>query len=818
MTASFLLTLPPLLVILLKWTTLLVLGWTVHWLLRQRHARWRLILWRSLLCFGLVLPLTYSVPIHMLRIPVESMTDSIVDLSDVAAPVAKGGAVQPAEIPRTTPDTGRTIQTVSSPQTKSLPGVGSWEAFLVMIWALGCAYGAVRLVVLHVQLSRLRKNAVVSSPSLQKLVEEIRERLGVRRTIEIRVSDSVTSPFVCGLVKPAIILPERLVRNLSSGEVSALLSHEIAHVRQHDLVWCISWRWMKAVYWFHPLVWKIPSAHSLACEQEADRIASGQLGDHDSYAQLLARMALRALALPNVETTLTVNGTAQIVQRLKHLGRGGMRAWNWKYSVAGFGLMGMLFLTIAGCEFSKTSPAGTNASTPVEFKKVLVLVEDEDGKPIEGATILPDGFRVKGRHAPDAYHWGPKQFGGPVRATTDREGKAYVKYPVIGIPEEKELTGKLIFEVSHPEFSTARVQEYSVNGTEKPIQMKRGIPLEVSGHFGSGRQPVLDLVPNVNGSVSGGEVHPEDWQKKENGVFAFHKLSPGGHLLQLMGRLPSGEIVYSETLAFIGEKGKQYNFALEMKPGIRLEGRIDGKVPRPVKNGRVLVRVRPKEIPAWLDPEKARSVFAQYGDFGPWQSYRLIAEDGSFVFESIPPGEVDVVVHGDGFISKNSGEASFSGSPPYPLKLGVPQPYPLVAPVTKIEVVTEPTATMELTTRTASGKPVEGVWAGLSPNVLRMHGIFGEMEHSSEEPFRNLSPLPRGRALYSGVTDKSGVVVIANVPAFTRYLAIDHPQFEIPLQDPTGARSRVVHVTFSPGMTNKLALTLEPKGTEFIRE
>ena len=67
----------------------------------------------------------------------------------------------------------------------------------------------------------------------------------------------------------------------------------------------------------------------------------------------------------------------------------------------------------------------------------------------------------------------------------------------------------------------------------------------------------------------------EDWQKMDNGAFAFHKLSPGGHLLQLMGRLPSGEIVYSETFPFTAEKGKEYNFSLEMKPGIRLEGRID---------------------------------------------------------------------------------------------------------------------------------------------------------------------------------------------------------------------------------------------------
>ncbi len=688
-----------------------------------------------------------------------------------------------------------------------------------MIWILGCACGALRLVGLHVQLSRLRKRASVSSPALQKLAEEIRERLHVRRTIEIRVSDPVTSPFVCGLLKPVIMLPEKLARDLSSDEVSALLSHEIAHLRQHDLVWCIGWRWIRALWWFHPLVWRIPAAHNLACEQEADRIASGQLEHRGTYARLLAQLALRVLALPSVETTLTVNGTSQIAQRLKHLGREGIRAWNWKYSVAGFGVMGTMFLLVAGCEFSKNTPANPGILATSKSKKVLVVVEDEDGKPIEGATIEPHGFRVKGRHSADADNWHSWERT-PTKVTTDREGKAYLRYPVMGIPEEKELTERLIFWVFHPEFATVTIQSFSVDGTEKPIQMKRGIPLEVSGYFGTDHQPVLDLVPSVNGSGSGEETRPEDWQKKENGVFAFHKLSSGGHLLQLMGRLPSGEIVYSESLAFTAEKGKPYSFALQMKPGIRLEGRVDDNVPRPVKNGRVLINVRPKEFPPLLVPEELGDLYEKYGYIRFWKSYRLIAEDGTFVFESIPPGELDVVVHGDGFVSKSIGQVENrvnSKLVPGP-SIGIPQPFSLVAPVTKIEVVTEPTATLELTTRTASGKPLKGVWVGLSPNVLRMHGIFGEMEHSSEEPFRNLSPLPRGRALYSDVTDKNGVVVIANVPAFDRSLAIDHPQFEVPLQDPDGWRNRVVHLKFSPGVTNKMELTLEPKGTEFIRE
>jgi beta-lactamase regulating signal transducer with metallopeptidase domain len=800
----------PVLAILFKWTSLLALGWTAHWLLRDYHARWRLILWRSILCFGLILPLAHVFQIPVLKIPIYGLPALTTGLPDALPPVVTGNPIQPgqsvAQSPEKPVEASTNPRSVSSPRSQTSREPGSWKGFLLIIWVLGFVWGAFRLVRLQVQLSRLRKEASLASAALQKLAREVQARFGVQRTIRIQVSDSVTSPFVCGLLKPTILLPGTLAQTLSPDEVSALLSHETAHLCQHDLVWCVGWRWMKAICWFHPLVWKVPAAHNLTCEQEADRIASGQLEERGFYTQLLARLALRVLALPAVETRLTVNGTSQIARRLNHLRQERIGAWKWGHSVVAFGLAGGLLLVTAGWEFSKINAADAKHLPARAFKEVLVVVEDEDGEPIEGATIQPDGLRVRGQDRASHYGWDPKLYGPASEATTDREGKARVKYPVEAFPEEELLTGEISFSVVHPDFSPTRPTEFSVDGNAKPIRLIRGIHLEVAGYFGSARQPVLELVPNVSEGP-----RPEDWQKKENGIFAFHQLSPGGHLLQLMGRLPSGEIVFSEGLAFNAERGKPSNFALEMKPGIRLEGRVDEKVPRPVKNGRVLICVRPKEFPAWLVPEDMAGVWEKLGHFRFWSSYRPIAEDGSFVFESIPPGEVDVIVHGDGFVSQNGGQPeNRMNSQLMPgLVIGVPQPFPLLPPLTRIDVVTEPTATLELTAKTKWGKPVAGATVYLNPNVMRMPaGIFGWARDSSEEAFRPLAPLP---ALpYSGITDQNGMVVLRNIPAITRGLNIEHPQFEAALQEGWG--DRYIRFKLLPGIPAKLELTLQPKG------
>ncbi len=569
---------------------------------------------------------------------------------------------------------------------------------------------------------------------------------------------------------------------------------------------------MQTILWFHPLVWKIPAAHNLACEQEADRIASGQLEDRSFYPQLLARLALRVLALPEVETRLVLNGSSQITQRLIHLKQGKSGAWKWSHSVAGFGLASLLFLMATGCEFSKTNPSAVNSPATVEFKRVLVVVQDEDGKPIAGATIKPFGFRVQGVRRVDGHGWNPKQFGPAEKVTTDQEGRAWLKYPVVAIPEEKLLTGELTFVVSHPDYCPEIDQGFPVDGTGKPFHLVKGIVLEVAGYYGKERQPVAELVPNLGQDA----VNIDDWHKNENGVYTYHQLARGGHLIQLMGRLATGEIVYSDALEFTAEPGKTNHIVMEMSPGIRIEGRLDDKVPRPVKNGRVLIDVRPRQIPAYLIPEDWSEMWKKFGYFRFWHTYRPIAEDGTFVFESVPPGEVDVIVQGDGFVSKSIGKVQnrINGQLANGPKIGIPQPFPLAAPLTKIEIVTEPTATLELTAKTKAGQPIEGATVYLNPNVLRMGGIFGEMRDSSEKPFRTLAPLPK--LSYSGKTDSSGEVVIKNIPSVDRGYEIVHPKYVIPLEDQHGLPNRRVRADFAPGMTNVVTVTMQPSGKDFI--
>lgn len=821
--------------VLLQWTALLGLCWIAHLALRQRHARWRVILWRSALCFALVLPAAQFLPLPVIEVPVEPRTAPIEmrsELSESSKATASAQAAPPSFI---TPAESRGAGASAPPATtvvnsSETTGTLPWGTVFLGLWAAGFAVAAVRLIRLHLQLSRIRKDSVPADPDLEERAKDFAARMGVRQPINVRVSGTIQSPFVCGVFQPMILIPLRLLEKLSPQQASALLAHEIAHVLRRDTFWCVAWRWMLAVCWFHPLVWRIPSAHNLACEQEADRIAAAGFDDRRTYTQTLAQLTLRLAAPPAVETRLTVNGTSQIVRRLNHLGRQGLGAWKRRHTVAAFGLTGSLLLGAAGFQFtSAAEPESAEQPRPAEpeLGQVTITVQDQDGNPIEGAMIelryvrlqaLLDGVRHIGLT-------GRAHSNAPTVATNST-GIAVIEYPrEAPYRDEDGFTGETVgvnVSVSHPDFGTSR-HSVPVDGSADPLRLERATRVEVSAYFGEERHPVTVFTPSL--SIRNRIV--PSLTRGANGTIEYPSLTPGQHLLQLSGRLPSGEFVHSDTFAFTAEPGEHHRFELEMKPGIRLEGRIDDNVPRPVTNGRVIISVRSNQFPdSGLSPDNLRNLDELTEEFGSprfWTSHREIAEDGSFLFDSVPPGRVDVIVYGDGFASE-SPLTRISG-------IAVPQAFPLSSPITSIEVTTESTSTLQVTAMSHDGLAVEGATVQVHPVVHRIgwtgNTTFGHIttpiegtyrtlpiSSSAEGTYRTLPSLPV--LSYSAVTDENGIAVLTNIPAFTRRLSINHPDFEAPFE--TENYSRDIRFELSPGETTEIEVTLQPKGTDSLAD
>jgi beta-lactamase regulating signal transducer with metallopeptidase domain len=115
---------------------------------------------------------------------------------------------------------------------------------------------------------------------------EVSDRLALDEPPRLLRSEDAKMPFACGLFTPTIVLPAEC-DSWSLDRRRAVLLHELAHVRRHDLVGHTLGRLACAVYWFHPLVWTAAKQLRSESERACDDLALASGARAADYAEHL---------------------------------------------------------------------------------------------------------------------------------------------------------------------------------------------------------------------------------------------------------------------------------------------------------------------------------------------------------------------------------------------------------------------------------------------------------------------------------------------------------------------------------------------------
>lgn len=101
----------------------------------------------------------------------------------------------------------------------------------------------------------------------------------------IRISDRITSPFVCGAFRPKIILPD----HIASGDMEYVLLHERAHIQNGDNILRLIAVVTACLHWFNPFVWLFLRSFISVTEQSCDVAVLKECGEENKreYAKAL---------------------------------------------------------------------------------------------------------------------------------------------------------------------------------------------------------------------------------------------------------------------------------------------------------------------------------------------------------------------------------------------------------------------------------------------------------------------------------------------------------------------------------------------------
>ena len=135
---------------------------------------------------------------------------------------------------------------------------GSIGVYLFGIWLAIATVLLARLGVSLWHVRNLRRNSRELDPAtLDPTLQGVLGELNSARRVKLCVSDSVGVPAAVGFFRPAVVIPEWAVGELSREDLKAVLLHELAHLQRWDDWTNLAQKVLKALFFFHPVVSRI---------------------------------------------------------------------------------------------------------------------------------------------------------------------------------------------------------------------------------------------------------------------------------------------------------------------------------------------------------------------------------------------------------------------------------------------------------------------------------------------------------------------------------------------------------------------------------
>lgn len=446
-----------------------------------------------------------------------------------------------------------------------------------------------------------------------------------------------------------------------------------------------------------------------------------------------------------------------------------------------------------------------------ELLTMQVLIVDPDGHPIENATVYPSGLRTK---VEPGSHWvWSEPLHGPIpKLQSNAEGLVALPYPKF-VTEEIEV-GTVTISVEHPDFVSFR-EDRSVDDTPAEVQLKLGFRIAATAVDAVTVQPIKQ---DLYGLVSG-DSRLREWKLADNGMLVSPVFQPSKIWFCLIRSVPGEPNLYSELLEIDpSDRSRVLLRDIKLAPGTRVQGRLDDAIPRPIRNGLVSAYIS--------KPGSGENQFRWDAEWN-WAEKTPIAADGTFVFESLPTGEIlqMIPICDDWvpappskeevlpFFPQEADQLVISMSRPQLIRLEGPQ----VEPVLKML----PATSVKVTVLDPNDRPLAGaqvvswpnqLWFGSGSQILGTAYSWSEMLHrsrqSDEWSFHR-------EHRYMAKTDEHGIAIIHTLPPNqTEGLVASLEGYEMPLN----GTDREIRINLKPGVVTEVTIKMQPEGTDVLKD
>ena len=225
-------------------------------LLKKAPRRFSCLLW-GLVAIRLALPFSFESRVSMVP-------------QAAAAPQKIAQALNPGQVMWVNP---AALAANPLPAAEAAAPAFSPASLIPLAWGLGIA---AMLLYAAVSYFRLSRQVRLSAPAGKRVYR----------------CDTISTPFILGIVNPKIFLPS----DLDEKTAVSVLAHEQAHLRRGDHLWKPLGYVLLSIYWFNPLCWV---AYFLFCRDVEQACDEAVIERMDTQQKKDYSAALLACAAPN---------------------------------------------------------------------------------------------------------------------------------------------------------------------------------------------------------------------------------------------------------------------------------------------------------------------------------------------------------------------------------------------------------------------------------------------------------------------------------------------------------------------------------------
>ncbi len=185
---------------------------------------------------------------------------------------------------------------------------------IYFVYFSGVIFFLIKYILSYNKLRKILKKADAPAKKDSSHIKNISEKYSLPLCKCVK-SKEITTPFICGILSPVLVLPENEIDE-------KVILHELLHLKHKDVLWGVIVAVFRSIHWCNPLLWfifnKINNDLEELCDSRVLQLLEGEA--RRDYGNILLSMVNEKFpCIPG--TSCAANGGKNIKSRIKTIAR-----------------------------------------------------------------------------------------------------------------------------------------------------------------------------------------------------------------------------------------------------------------------------------------------------------------------------------------------------------------------------------------------------------------------------------------------------------------------------------------------------------------